>query len=579
MVVLVLLLLCATAWLILRPEPGEEEVIVAESEPPMIVVLPFENLGSPEDEYFADGMTEEITSRLAVVSGLRVISRTSAMQYKEDRPPLKQIGSELGVDYVLEGTVRWAKTADSSRVRITPQLIQVSDDTHLWADTYDREIEDIFEVQSDIAGEVIAALDITLMGDDQAALEQRPTDNIEAYQAYLRGLESLTRISVVREFAVRAVEHFERAVELDPSFVEAWGQLSRGNSYLYHVGWDRTEERLSRAKAALNGAERADSQSLSTQLARGYYYYHGLRDYDRALRELDSIADRLPNDREVLAAIAAIYRRQGRLEEAIHIYERVIELDPRDSGRWSELATSYRAMRQTDKTLTALDRLIELQPDLGSWYTFKAESVAELTGDLKAARAILEQASGMDEATLTRGWMGQFYKERDWDGVIEMAQSLKVDNPSSTIFRDSTIAWNRFLRDGLEATRPEIEKVTKAAEAMIASAPDDASYRYYTTWFYPILGDEEAALRDANILVESTAKDAFSGPGEVENLAIVYAWIGRTDAALDILEDLLETNYLGAITVHRLRFEAYWDPLRDDPRFQALLEKHGESGG
>ncbi|MGB5661504.1 MAG: serine/threonine-protein kinase, partial [Thermoanaerobaculia bacterium] len=201
-------------WIGRGPRPSDQEA-VASADPPMIVVLPFENLGSPEDEYFADGMTEEITGRLAIISGIRVISRTSAMQYKGDRPPLRQIAEELGVDYVLEGSVRWAPSAGGlGRVRITPQLIRVADDSHLWAESYDRVIEDVFEIQSDIASRVVHELDVTLLQEERRELEIRPTENLEAYQAYLRG----KYLEVTPDFSARhrerVVASYSQAIEL-----------------------------------------------------------------------------------------------------------------------------------------------------------------------------------------------------------------------------------------------------------------------------------------------------------------------------------------------------------------------------
>ena len=575
----IVLAVLVTLWVSRSQPPTEppaealaESAAAVEEAPPMIVVLPFENLGDPEDEYFADGMTEEITSRLAVVSGLRVISRTSAMQYKQNRPPMKQIGEELGVDYVLEGTVRWARTEDGSRVRITPQLIEVSDDAHLWANTYDRVVEDIFEVQSGIAHEVIAALDITLRDDEQATLDEQPTDNIVAYRAYLRGLDYKGGWSLI-EADRRIVGEFEQAVELDPSFVAAWAELSRHHSFAFH-GWDQTEERLSRAKAALEGAESVDPDSPQTRLARGYHYYYGYRDYERALGEFESVATTLPNDPEVLLAIAFIYRRQGSLEEAIQILEDVTALDPQDSRAWDNLAESYRATRQTAKTLTAQDRVIELRPHVNDSYVSKVGYLAELTGDLHASRAILEQFPGSSEMEVTYGWISQLYRERDWDGVIERSQTWEVDNPVVNSYRNFIIAKARIWRDGPVAARPFIEAAIQITQTELAVARESDYLRTYLSRFYAMIGDEVSALREANRAVELTAKDSFSGPRAVENLAGVHTTIGRVEDALDILESLLETDYQAAITIHMLKFEADWDPLRNHPRFQALLEKY-----
>ena len=263
----------------------------------MIVVLPFENLGAPEDEYFADGMTEEITSRLAVVSGLRVISRTSAMQYKKNRPSLKQVGEELGVDHVLEGSVRWARTDEGKgRVRITPQLIRVADDTHVWADSYDRVIEDIFATQSEIAENVVAKLGIKLLDNESQALAVELTDNPAAYQAYLRGLEILSKAEGDwSEIANRSGRVFERAVQLDPAFARAWARLSFVKALEYWL-LGVAPDLVTDAKAALDRAMELTPDDPYVRLAQGYYFYYVLRDFDQALREFQEIENDLPND-------------------------------------------------------------------------------------------------------------------------------------------------------------------------------------------------------------------------------------------------------------------------------------------
>jgi len=304
------------AVLLPRGDQGEETAaaaIVATAEARrMIVVLPFENLGASGDEYFAAGLTEEITSRLATVPGLGVISRTSAMQYKGDRPPLREIGQQLGVDYVLEGTVRWERRSDgTSRVRVTPQLIRVADDTHLWADRYDRELEEIFAVQGDIAAEVARELNITLLEPQREALQTRPTENMEAYQAYLRGVELWTRPGYdVARFRL-AQEMFERAVELDPRFVEALTELSNVHAMLYQGG-SAGPEALVTSRQAIEQAEAVAPDHPRVHLAKGYHYYLGYFDYERALAEFARVEAALPDDPAVHEAIGFIRRRQGR---------------------------------------------------------------------------------------------------------------------------------------------------------------------------------------------------------------------------------------------------------------------------
>ncbi|MGB5814339.1 MAG: protein kinase, partial [Thermoanaerobaculia bacterium] len=288
-------------WFTRREAPAPEEAVVSpepaaglEKQPPLIVVLPFENLGSSEDEYFADGMTEEITSRLAVVSGLRVISRSSAMQYKESRPPLKQIGEELGVDYVLEGAVRWARADGGSRVRITPQLVRVSDDSYLWASSYDRVIEDVFAIQSEIAAEVARELGLTLLEPERQELEAKPTDNLEAYQAYLRGEHHANLPDYSEENRRQEVEAYQRAVDLDPGFALAQAALCHAHAFYYRLGLDLTAARRAMSKEAFDRAMALDPESPRVLFELGFYHYYIEGDYDAALDKFLAAAEAYP---------------------------------------------------------------------------------------------------------------------------------------------------------------------------------------------------------------------------------------------------------------------------------------------
>ena len=304
----------------------------------MIAVLPFENLGPAEDQYFAAGMTDEITSRLSTVKDLGVISRTSAMQYEKTKKTLKEIGQELGVDYVLEGSIRWSRSADNNRVRITPQLVRVSDDTQIWSDIYDRVINDVFQVQSEIAQNVISQLGITLKEPQQANLTEAPTQNVEAYKAYLRGKELMDFPSYDERIIRNSIQNFENAVELDPAFTTAYCQLANANLFLFHEGYDPSPERLEIAKKAIDRALKLKPDSPDARIALGKYYYYGFHDYDRALMELEAASKASPNNTEALITIAYVERRQGKFEDSARHLKSVLELDPRSlevaDGTW-----------------------------------------------------------------------------------------------------------------------------------------------------------------------------------------------------------------------------------------------------
>jgi len=298
------------------------------SERKMLVVLPFENLGPPEQAYFAAGMTEEITSRLAAVSGLGVISRSSAAQYNRTGKTMKEIAGDFGVNYVLDGTVRWNPTADGeNKVRITPELIGVADDTQLWSERYDRVIDDIFVVQSEIAAQVVQKLGVTLLVDDQQIIEAKPTENLEAYDYYLRGKDYTAR-RANRKDAEIAVQMYEKAVDLDPNFAIAYAALSQARIW---VSWVFGQiDQVPKAKEALDRARQLAPDLAETHLASGYYYYYGSRDYDRAMEHFNIVQRRQPNDAEVAAAIGFIRRRQGKWEQAAMQLEQAVELDPQN---------------------------------------------------------------------------------------------------------------------------------------------------------------------------------------------------------------------------------------------------------
>src|SRR5207247_4060927 len=318
----------------------------------MLVVLPFENLGRPDDEYFADGMTEEVTARLAGLHGLRVIGRTSARQYKKTTKTIPQIGQDLGVDYVLEGSVRWDRPPRGpSRVRVTPQLIRVTDASHVWANVYDAVLADVFAVQSNIARQVAETLDVALLAPEREALAAKPTANLEAYDYYLRGKDYDAR-SYVEEDAHLAVRMYQRAVQLDPTFAVAWAALAGAH---LELSWDfgQTGE-LPKAQAALERAQQLAPELPETRLALGYYYYWGSRDYDHALKHFAWVQERRPNDPEVFTAIGFIRRRQGRWAEAVSDLARATELDPRNHSLFVELGETYRLLHRYSDAERAL---------------------------------------------------------------------------------------------------------------------------------------------------------------------------------------------------------------------------------
>jgi TolB-like protein/Flp pilus assembly protein TadD/tRNA A-37 threonylcarbamoyl transferase component Bud32 len=547
----------------------------------MIVVLPFKNLGPAEDEYFADGISEEISSRLAAVSGLGVISRSSAMQYKDNPLSSRQIGEELDVDYVLEGSVRWERAADGpSRVRVTPELIRVVDDTHVWSDRYDRELERIFEVQSDIAEQVTAQIGVTLLDPEREVLALRPTDNVEAYQAYLRAQENSNHPDLSERTLGTAVELFRRATELDPDFAQAWARLSYAISrYNWFSAGFGTEWVLEARQAAERALELRPNLSEG-KLALGYVHYYGERDYEKALEAFREVVQARPNDTEANAALAYILRRLGRIEEAIERLEKAVELDPRGADRIFSLATTYARARRYEDAMRAVDRAIVLVPDQVAGYLAKIDVTLSQSGDLESARAIHDQIPDpAHHDTILRGVLLQI-TEGDYEGALDRLNQSPIEvfqgNWAGSFFPKTLVtSFAYHLAGDAERGREEAEKARAMAVAFVDQNPGDPFARGTLAWANALAGHKDAAIRHGQAAVDffPVSKDAMYGPSVADNLAGVYAWVGEEEKALDKIEYLLSIPTQSSIHNYRIdrRFRSLWD----HPRFKKLLRQHG----
>jgi serine/threonine-protein kinase len=534
----------------------------------MAVVLPFENLGPAEDSYFAAGVTEEITTRLASVSGLGVISRTSAENYDQKGKTMKQIGADLGVDYVLEGSVRWDKSSGNGRVRITPQLVRVTDDTPVWTDTYDREVKDIFDVQTDIATHVVDALGVTLQANERQGLEERPTDNLEAYQLYLR---SNTQGCTTGECDAETVANLERAVALDPRFLAAWYCLSREHSFMYHINFDRTEARLAKAKDALDHMEAIDANHPYTRLARGFYYYYGFRNYDRALTDFSAVFQARPNDADACFAVALIHRRRGEFDDTVRYMQQAVALDPKNGQHLWDLADTYDSTRQPRLAQENYEHAWEISRDpveLGEW----ALSVLRHDGDFDRAQKILERAPDPHAVALVSAWATLYEDQREYAKFLDLLRTVQTPYP----MMQDWIATMAALCEGMQASKnakPALESAAQKLEAVLKNQPSNYGYASVLGLVYAYLGRSDDAIRQAKLATDLVAKDVYAAPGTVESLAMVYAHTGHPDEALDLIEQLLTTKYDDPLTVTELRLQPFWDPLRDNPKFKDILKR------
>jgi eukaryotic-like serine/threonine-protein kinase len=555
--------------------PGQLPV----TERKMLVVLPFENLGLPDDEYFAAGITDELTGRLSSVSGLGVISRTSAVQYAGSQKTTRQIGEELGVDYILEGTVRWARgPGGSNRVRITPQIIRVADDTHLWAGQYERVIDDIFEIQSDIAQMVVHQLDVIVLEHERTAMEVRPTENLEAYQAYLRGRYHSSRPHFNVQDWIQAVESYQQAVRLDPDFALAFAELSKAHGKMYYLRYDISDERRYQSEQAVNLAVELAPDDPQTHIALGYYHFHVRRDPEEALKEFSVAAMHVPDDVEILEARAELVRMQGNMEEAAELYKKAFEHNPRVVSPVLELGLTYWWSRKYPEALDACNQAIALAPDQAWPYLCKVFNYWSWNGVSQESRDALEGVPIRHEWAVWT-WFWQEFCEGRYREAIERLSLGSGDwiRIKMWAMPKSLLAAQTYEQlNEPELARTAYENAKNLLEAEIQKYPYDARYHSSLGIAYAALGRKEEAIREGLHAVEllPNSKDAIYSLGHLQDLAVTYTFVDEYDLALDQLE--FQLSIPGYITVPWIKMDPRWSRLYDQPRFKALIEKYSD---
>ena len=543
-----------------------------------MVVLPFENLGLAEDDYFTDGITEEITSRLSAIHSLGVISRISATQYKNSNKTIRQIGEELSVEYVLEGTVRWERPSDGpSQVRVTPQLIRVSDDTHLWSDRYDAVLANIFHVQSDIAGKVAKELDIALLEPERQVIESRPTENMEAYEYYLRGNEYFHR-STLGDDLTMAMQLYEKAVEIDPAFTLAYARLSEVHANMYWHYYDHSEQRLALAKQAVDKAFELNPELPEVHLALGHYYYHCHLDYDRALEQFDIARISQPSNGDLLSFIGFVQRRQGKFEQALVHIKKASELDPLSPEIAFELADTYMLARNYPEAEYYYKRA-GLSPDLPWPYANGGWLYLRWQGDIQKARAAFEQVSWKS------GYLEHPYDllksvlfdvfEKKYQAALENLSSVKLESFDTQFLfipKELLFAQISGLMGNQQSEKAYYESARNILEAKIKELPEDSRFHSSLGIAYAGLGLKDDAIREGELATNllPVSKEAWRGAFRIDDLARIYVMVGEFDAAIDKLEFLLDVP--SELTVPLLRLDPSWDPLRNHPRFKKLVE-------
>jgi TolB-like protein/Flp pilus assembly protein TadD len=540
-----------------------------------IAVLPFENLSDEkENAYFADGIHDDVLTNLSKISDLKVISRTSVMPYRGKASNVREIGKALGVATVLEGSVRRI----GNRVRVNVQLVNADTDEHLWAEDYDRDLTDVFAIQTDLAQKIVRELQAKLSPIEKAQIERKPTENSQAYLAFVQAHDLCTRPDKFRTNIEKAEQLFEQATRLDPDFAEAFAGLAWVHDWIYRD--DPTPARKEKARAAANMAIRLQPELPEAHLALGFYHYYCERNYQAALNEFAIAKRRLPNSAEVYLAIGAIERRQGKWAESTANLEKAASLSPKDAWILKNLSDNYRANKNFETADKTLDRAIEAAPQSFGAHAVKGELAIEWRGDFSVMEKELARVPpGADPegyVTVSR-WYLLTMQRKFPEALAVVKQMTELHEKAATeprAFREGIVYT--YLNDKQKA-RSAFEEARLIAERSLRESPDSATRHVLLGQILAGLGQKEAAIaegkRAAELLPE--AEDALSGPKITLGLAIIYARTGEVDQALQLLDHLLTVP--AGVTVPLLKLDPVWDPLRADPRFQALISKAVEA--
>ena len=542
----------------------------------VLAVLPFENLGAAEDEYFADGMTDEVRGKLATLPGLEVIASQSSAEYKESTKGLERIADELGADYLVVGNVRWEKRAGGqSRVRVSPELVEVVSGrapTTKWQAPFDAALTDVFQVQADIAERVAAALDVALDAEERQMLAVEPTANLAAYDAYLKGEEVTQRLSLSDPSSLRqGIDFYEQAVALDSRFAPAWAQLARAHA-LYYFLVTPTSASAARAGAAAERAVALAPSHPESQLALGDYHQYARNDPARALAVYAVGLRAAPDDAELLTATARVEQSLGRWEEALAHYTRAQGLDPRSVETARSRARILLWLRRYAEAQAAYDRALALAPT--NLDIIQGRAMVPLAqGNLAAARAVLRAAPAEVEPVALVAYVASYW---DLVWVLDDAQQRLLLGLGPDAFGDDRGTWGLALGQAYELRGDQARAQSYADSARLAmedqlrDAPDDAQLHVLLGLSLAYLGRKADAVSEGEraLALLPITTDAYFGPYLQHQLARIYILVGEPEKALDRLEPLLEMPYY--LSPGWLRVDPNFDPLRTNPRFQRL---------
>jgi eukaryotic-like serine/threonine-protein kinase len=546
-----------------------------------IAVLPFQNLSSePDNAYFADGIQQEVLTRLTKIEDLKVISRTSTKGYQSQPGNLAEIARQLGVANVLQGSVQKA----GNQVRVNVHLVNVQSGSQLWAETYDRLLSDIFSVETEIAKGIAESLQAKLTGREEQALAAKPTNNSEAYDAYLRGLVFEEGSNYSSDAVFKAIDFYNLAVRLDPNFALAWARLSGLHALLYSNRRDTTAARRDAAKQALENAQKLQPDSPETVLFTGYYQYWVLHDYGLAKATFGRVSKMLPGNSEVLCALGAIARKEGHWDESVGYWERGLALNPRNTALLTEVAFTYAAVRQFSKAEKLYDRALDIVPNDLSLMALKA-SVYQAEGNLQEAAKSLAQVNtqtSSDVAVRVKLAQLRFEQKPEANQWVQARQArLPFTAGIERASKQVGLALAHRVAGDIPAARADAEQARETLESLKKDQPDNAFIAAAVAVACAVLDEKDSAVHEAQraITLVPSSKDRLSGPAFEENMALVEMIIGENDRAVATLTRLLQTPYGGwlysptPITPALLRLDPIWDPLRADPAFQKLCHE------
>jgi serine/threonine-protein kinase len=541
-----------------------------------VAVLPFENLSpGPDSAYFADGIQDDILTKLGKIADLKVISRTSVAQYR-GKHDLRQIGQALGVSHVVEGTVRRA----NDKVHVNAELVDARTDTHVWAEEYDRDVNEVFVIESDVAQSVANKLRAKVSVREKIAMQERPTSDLVAYDLYMRAKNLVLRASgrsTGRADLLEAVDLLNQAVARDPLFLQAYSQLASAHDHLYSLNLDHTSTRLALAEAAIQAAFRLRPDAGEAHLAHAENLYRGYQDYRGALAELEIARETLPNDARVFQLMGFIQRRQGRWQEATQILERAVEVDPANTYTLQQMAWQYLFVRRYAEVKPLLARMLAMEPNRVDAEVFLASVDFHWKGDIRPFHQMIDAIRTTNPSALPAiadAWLTCALAERDPDAAASAMAAV-----GENAFGDDTVQFSRTFVEGLVARMMKDENKARSAftaarseeEKIVQAQPNYGPSLCVLGLIDAALGRKEEALGEGQRAVEllPVEKDAVNGARMIKYLAMIAAWAGEKDLACEQLATVV--RYPTSPSYGELKLLPFWDPLRGDPCFEQVV--------